>query len=219
MSIKKIVPGIFISGILIVASINVLAKVSTIRDMKKFDDKVSAAQPLTVVMAYSKPKGIDRDQRKAIREAEQGLRDASKNDVHEAIKTVFGSVNLEKVPHLITEYKLNNDPHKVSLLFFKRGQLVMTETTSIDKETAQENIYTLIMNTFNNHFGNYIKSILTELAKLQKEVEIARAQAPRMVVDPYYNSMWDYAYHGYYRPYRRHYYRPYRGFGFYMNAF
>jgi len=48
-------------------SVNIFAKVGSIRNVKLFDDYTSAQHLITIVLAYTQPKKLEKTERRAIR--------------------------------------------------------------------------------------------------------------------------------------------------------
>lgn len=198
----------------VIVSINLSAKVRSIRDLKRFDDYVSLNYLITVVMAYTQPKGLSSTEKRAIREAERGLRDISENVVYKKVKVKFAQVNLDRVPQIADDYQLTKDPHTVSLLFFRRGQLIATAPVELEESSAYGAVYNATKDGIEQNFAEYINQILQEMQDLEEELARTRAAAPRYITPWYSSPWWDYYYHGYYYPYYR-YRRP--GFGFHIS--
>jgi hypothetical protein len=212
----KFLSALVLLSAVIITSVNLVAKVSSVRDLKRFDNYVSAEYIITIVLAYTQPKKMDSDGRRAIREAERGFRDASDNNIHKKIKMKFVKVNLDRIPELVSEYNLSKDQNNASIVLFKRGRHVATAQVKLKKDSARNAVYNETKDAINDNFGSYIDNILQEIADLEADIAVARASAPRYDYNPFYSSWWDHSYHGYYHPYHhRYYHRP--GFGFHIN--
>lgn len=221
METVKTLSRIIISALAVVMCINLVARSSlrTITRYSDFNERLSAENPLTIVMAYTEPKGLEREQRKAIDHAQSGFRNVSRTDDYEKIKTKFVQVNLDKVPTIADEHGLDKDPGQAHILLFKRGQFVTKKVIHLsDDDDTKNMLHRTAQQLIEENFGDYIRDKIEEQEEYEKELRLQRAAAPRVYSDP----LWDYWYHGYY-PYRYPYYSyPYYrrnpGFGFYINV-
>lgn len=197
-----------------IGCVTVVAKVRSVRDTKSFDNYVSPEHAITVMIGYTQPDKPPKDQLKQIREAERALRDICENKVYRKIPMQCIKVNLFKVDQIADEYNLTKDPETLFILLFKKGRLVTKIPVTLN-EADRDFIYKTIKEGIEEHLGEFIDQKIDEINELEADIARARAAAPQYIVDPYYNSFWDYAYHGYYNSYHRPY--PYRaGFGWYF---
>jgi hypothetical protein len=197
-----------------IGCVTVVAKVKPVRDMKSVDKYVSPDNLVTVMAAYTQPDKPPKNQLKQIREAERALRDICENKVYRKIAMQCIKVNLFKVDQIADEYNLTKDPETLFILLFKKGRLITKIPLTLN-EADRDFIYKTIKAGIEEHLGEFIDQKINEINELEADIARARAAAPQYIVDPYYNSFWDYAYHGYYNHYRRPY--PYRaGFGWYF---
>ncbi|MFS8507110.1 MAG: hypothetical protein LVQ75_03205 [Candidatus Babeliales bacterium] len=198
-----------------IGCVTVAAKVKPVRDMKSVDKYVSPDNLVTVMAAYTQPDKPPKDLLRQVREAERALRDICEHKAHRKISMECIKVNLFKVSTVADEYNLKKDPETLFILLFKKGRLVTKIPVTLN-EADRDFIYKTIKEGIEEYLGEFIDQKLDELNKLEADIARARAAAPQYIVDPYYNSFWDYAaYHGYYNSYHRPY--PYRaGFGWYF---
>jgi hypothetical protein len=184
--------------------------------MKSVDNYVSPDHSLTVMIAYTQLDKPPKDQQRQIREAERALRDICENKAYKKVAMECIKVNLFKVPLIAEEYHVKKEVESLFILLFKKGRLVAKIPVPLNEQVDRDFIYRTIKEGIEEHLGEFIDQKLDELNELEADIARARAAAPQYIVDPYYNSLLDYAYHGYYNSYHRPY--PYRrygpGFGF-----
>jgi hypothetical protein len=198
---------------------SLLAKVKFITSQKSFDQIVSATNPLSVIFFYNEPrKGLERDEKKAIRYARKGFKDVSYLDAYKIAEIKFGQVNLTKMPHLREEYGVSSDLQQGQIGLFKGSRHIKTSRPfTLHKDGSKDLIYNSTKNLIDLYMGNEINELIEEHVDHQRELEKIRAESV-MQLSPYFlYNPFDSYYHGYHVPYwrRRGYHRP--GFGMHFN--